>query len=610
MILVDVTAVTVERPDRALFKNVSLTASTGDRIGVVGINGTGKSTLLRVIAGINKAESGEVRFGRGVRVVLLDQEAPLPPGTVSAAVTSVCPAGAEWEAASVLDKLGMGAHGDRDVSSLSGGEAKRVALARSLVAPSDLLILDEPTNHLDLDSIEWLENRLHRHPGGVMVVTHDRHLLDRVTSRILELDRGSSYVHEGGYASYLEGRKDREEAAANAETVRRNLARSELAWLRRGAPARTSKPKYRIDQARELVDRRPDAPARPSELHLEFPTPRLGEVVIELTDVTVESPDHRVLASAVNLALDPRERLGIVGPNGVGKTSLLNILAGRTQPASGQVKIGSTVELGYFDQLGASLDENARVREVVAGPHREADWTDARLLEAFWFDSDAQWAQVSTLSGGERRRLQLLRVLADRPNVLLLDEPTNDLDLETLRSLESFLEEWPGAVVVVSHDRAFLERVVADALIMDGSGTAKRWPGGFGAWDSARKDKTKKHDAIRPTTHSGLTNPARPGKETGNPETVKSKDKAPPEKDGGQPVKKRSASTIGFLIRDLEKKMARLETQKARLEQELLATVDNHAKMADLGQELTVVSSELDEAEEQWLGLAEEREQR
>lgn len=606
VILVDVTAVTVERPDRALFRDVSVTVSTGDRIGVVGINGTGKSTLLRVIAGVNDAERGEVRFGRGSKVVLLDQEASLPAGTAAAVVRSACVPGEEWEADSVLDKLGMGAHGDRDVATLSGGEAKRVALARSLVAPSDLLILDEPTNHLDLDSIEWLENRLQQHRGGVIVVTHDRHLLDRVTSRILELDRGSSFVHEGGYASYLEGRKDREEAAATAESVRRNLARSELAWLRRGAPARTSKPKYRIEQARELLERRPDAPARPANLHLEFPTPRLGEVVIELSGVSVESPDHRILASGVELALDPRERLGIVGPNGVGKTSLLNVLAGRTKPAAGDVKVGSTVELGYFDQLGASLDGNSRVREVVAGPHREADWTDARLLEAFWFDSDAQWAQVSTLSGGERRRLQLLRVLADRPNVLLLDEPTNDLDLETLRSLESFLEDWPGAVVVVSHDRAFLERVVADAIVMDGSGTAKRWPGGFGAWDANRKEQSKKRDAIRPTNQSSdlvKASAVEPGAGTKNASGNKTAG-------AGEKAKKRSASTIGHLIRELEKRMSRLETQKSRLEGQLVSAADDHTEMAKLGAELTVVTSELTEAEEEWLALAEEREQR
>ncbi|MEM7273930.1 MAG: ATP-binding cassette domain-containing protein, partial [Actinomycetota bacterium] len=333
MILVDAVECTMTRPDRALFDRVSLTVSTGDRIGVIGINGTGKSTLLRVLAGTVRPESGEVRHGNGITISVLDQEAALPAGTVVAAVEAAAPDTAPWEIAEVLERLGMGPHRDRRTDSLSGGEAKRVALARALVTPADLLILDEPTNHLDLDAIEWLEQRLAGFRGGLILVTHDRHLLDRLTTRMLELDRGRGHVHNEGYAGYLTARRDREADAATAEAVRRNLARSELAWLRRGAPARTSKPKARIEAAKALLDARPEGPARPAELHLEFPTPRLGDVVVELHEVAVDAPDGRRLVDGLDLLLDNRERLGIVGPNGAGKTSLLDVIAGPRPPA-------------------------------------------------------------------------------------------------------------------------------------------------------------------------------------------------------------------------------------------------------------------------------------
>lgn len=594
MILLDAVDLTMTRPDRALFEGVSLTISSGERIGVIGINGTGKSTLLRVLAGTAVPEQGEVRLGSGVSVSVLDQEAPLPAGTVLSAVAPK--ADQQWEAEEVLDRLGMGGHLERPTDSLSGGEAKRVALAAALVqqsgGPDDLLILDEPTNHLDLNSIEWLENRLVGHRGGLLLVTHDRHLLDRLTTRMVELDRGTAHLHRDGYAGYLEARETREVDAATAEAVRRNLARTELAWLRRGAPARTSKPKARIESAKALVESRPAGPARPADLHLDFPTPRLGDVVIELDAVSVAAPDGRILCENVELRLDPRERLGLLGPNGAGKTSLIDVMAGRREPAAGTVTIGSTVRIGYYDQMAASLDPNARVREVVAGPHREADHTDARLLEAFWFDTDTQWARVETLSGGERRRLQLLRVLAEKPNVLFLDEPTNDLDLETLRALEDFLEDWPGAVITVSHDRAFLERVVADGLIMDGQGRAFRHPGGFAAWDQDRRSAGGRKDSI--------ATPSRPAKTT-----TTSVGRNRPSGGSG-----RSASTIGHQLRQAEKDLARLERSKLKLEGELVEAGDDHEALARLGAELTRVGAELATVEERWMELAEEQESR
>jgi ATP-binding cassette subfamily F protein uup len=618
MILLDAVELTVSRPDRDLFRDVSITVRRGDRIGVVGINGTGKSTLLRVLAGSRTPDRGQVRFGRGVTVSVLDQEAALPSGLV---IEAVVPGGADspdgdpdqgrWEAEAVLDRLGMGNHLRRPTGSLSGGEAKRVALARALLQPADLLILDEPTNHLDLDTIDWLQNRLLGHRGGLLLVTHDRHLLDAVTNRIIELDRGRWYSHQGGYARYLEDRDRRQVDANTAEAVRRNLARTELAWLRRGAPARTSKPRARLERARELVDGRPEGPARPAELHLEFGrsrTPRLGDVVIELEGGSLATPDGRTLFEELDLRLDPRERLGIVGPNGAGKTSLLDVLAGRAAPDRGRVTVGSTVVLGYYDQTGTELDPEARVREVVAGPHRKPDWTDARLLEAFWFDTDTQWAQVGTLSGGERRRLQLLTVLAGRPNVLFLDEPTNDLDLETLRALEDFLEDWPGAVVAVSHDRAFLERVVSEALVIDGTGFAGRWPGGFGVWDQQRRQRLAKRDTIRAV---GSDARGRTGRDE-RPRSVVGRSGADTGRSGGGSG--RSASTIGHLLRESEKAMKKLEKRKVELEAELNHLIGggsgDHEALASVGGELARVSAELQQREDEWLELADEQEQR
>ena len=572
------------RADRVLFDRLSVTVSDRDRVGVVGINGTGKSTLLRVLAGTQSPEEGQVRRGRGVRVGFLDQEAPLPPGPVGRAV------GEGWESAAVLDRLGMGDLTERDVADLSGGQAKRVALARALSHPAELLILDEPTNHLDLPAIAWLEAWLARFQGGVVMVSHDRHLLDRVTNRMVELDRGRAYVHEGGYAGYLAARAERSDRAAEADATRRNLARRELAWLRRGAPARTRKPQARVDAARRLIGTRPEAAARPGELDLAFGAPRLGSKVIELDDVTFGygEPGEAVL-EGVKLALDPRERLGVVGLNGSGKSTLLEILAGHRRPWDGRVDTGPTVQVGYYTQHGADLDPGARVRDLVAGPTRApGDPADMRLMERFWFTGELPWATVGTLSGGERRRLQLLMVLAGRPNVLLLDEPTNDLDLDTLRSLEDFLEEWPGALVTVSHDRTFLDRVT-ERVVVCRDGRAGEVPGGLAAW---------------------IAEASAVGGAGAKPRTVTAAAPVGDRPSPGRPPRspaRRSATSVGFEMRQLDKEMARLTRDRDRLAAAFAGATD-HRELAAIGADLAIAQGRLDEAEERWLELAEEAE--
>ncbi len=586
MILVDLERVAARRPDRPLFEDLSVTVASGDRIGVVGRNGSGKSTLLRLLAGVDAPEEGAVRRGRNVRIALLGQHPALPPGTVRAAV------GEGWEAAAILDRLGMGAVGEDDVSTLSGGQAKRVALARALVDEVDLLVLDEPTNHLDMEAIAWLEDRLAGFAGGLVLVTHDRHVLDRVTTRILELDRGKGHVHDGGYASYLEARSDRAEKEATAESVRRNLARSELAWLRRGAPARTRKPKARIKSATAIVEGR--APVTDADVQLGAAarggtTPRLGDKVVDLHAVGHRFPSadgDGWLFRGLDLELEPGGRLGVVGPNGSGKSTLLDIVAGRRAPVEGRVDTAPTVRLGYYDQVGGDLDLGTRVRDAVAGKAGQPTWEQNRLMERFLFDTDAQWAPIGTLSGGERRRLQLLLVLADLPNVLLLDEPTNDLDLDTLRALEDYLEGWPGSLVVVSHDRALLERTVEDVVVLAGDGHARLPPGGYAEYEAARRKAARRPGQTSPTKSAA----------------AKPSSSAPPR----TPAKPRSPSTLRRLVTLAEREMAEAEARRTRLEAELSAVAADHAALAATAIALADAETALAVAEDRWLSLSEE----
>ena len=581
MILIDAEGLKASRPGRPLFEDVSITLSTGDRLGVVGLNGCGKSTLFRILSGELRPDAGVVRTGRGARIGVLPQLPVLPLGTVREAV------GGGWQGEAMLDKLGMGDMTDADTRELSGGQLKRVALARLLAGEWDCLILDEPTNHLDLDAIGFLEETLARFPGGLAIVTHDRHVLDRVTNRVLEIDRGQAYLHipagenEGsGYAAYLAARAEREENSATAEQVRKNAAKKELAWLRRGAPARTAKPKARIAAAEALIANKPDGPARQGELGLDLGSKRLGSKGIEMLGVGFTWPDGHEVLHAFDHALDPGDRLGIVGPNGAGKSTLLDMIAGRLTPTVGTIDIGKTVLVGYYDQLGKELDLSKRVRDVVAGDKGSPSVEDLNLMKRFWFDGDAQFAPLSTLSGGERRRLQLLLTLIEQPNVLLLDEPTNDLDLDTLRALEDYLDDWPGIVVVVSHDRAFIDRTVEEILALDGEGGAALVPGGVATWLKQRSARTTTPRSA-PNQRSSSTKPA--------------KQKS-----------SRSPSTLNRLIANVEKDMTKRTTRQTALYQDIADAGNDHKKLAALGEELAALQTTIESLETQWLELTEE----
>jgi ATP-binding cassette subfamily F protein uup len=583
VICVDIAGVGIAQPDKVLFEDVSLTISSGDRVALVGVNGSGKSTLMRILAGEQAPDEGEVRFGRGLRTALLDQDPDLPDGTVADAL------GDSWEVAAVATSLGVQGLLDQRTDTLSGGQAKRVALARALVGEFDMFLLDEPTNHLDLEAIEWLERRLAASAAALVVITHDRHLMDRLVTgrgagRVVEIERGRAHVHRAdagtsAYAAYLDGRTRREAEEASTEATRRILARRELAWLRRGAPARSSKPKARLRTAHETVTSGPaEEGVRRDDLLLDVGTTRLGNQVVELFGIG-QSYDDRVVLRDVDLLIEPGARLGIVGPNGSGKSTLLDIIAGRAEPAAGHVERGSTVVTGYADQQTTLLDPDAIVRELVAGPLRRPDHTDRALLERFWFDATAQYAPVRMLSGGERRRLQLVMVLATKPNLLVLDEPTNDLDLDTLRALEDFLDDWPGALVVASHDRTFLDRTVDHVLAIEPDGTVLRVPGGVDGWLRQRTEAVARSSSPRPTRPRG-SSPRR-------------------DKPAGP-----SPSTLGRQLRDTEQAMNKVQRRIDRLERRLTGTTD-HTELAELGGELAAEHAELAELEDRWLEIAE-----
>jgi ATP-binding cassette subfamily F protein uup len=494
---------------------------------------------------------------------MLDQIPHLPDGSVREAL------GAGWQVDAALDRLGMLGAADTDTAHLSGGQLKRVALARLFAEPNDVLILDEPTNHLDLSAIQWLEQQIIDFRGAVVLVSHDRFLLDQVTTRMVEIDRGKTFIHAGGYSRLLEAQAEREEQAASAEQTRRNLARTELAWLRRGVKARSTKPQARIDAAQRLLAQRPQAAAREGSLDLSIDTPRLGTMVIRTHNVAFSYDGERQILKDVNFEIGPGDRVGVVGPNGAGKSTFLHLLARMIEPSKGTVKSGPTVVTSYFEQNGGDFDLDLTVQELVAGPGGiPGSLADVALMKRFWFTGALPSTKARELSGGERRRLQLLLALAKRPNVLFLDEPTNDLDLETIRLIEAFLSQWSGTLVVVSHDRTFLSRTTDRLLEVHEDGTIADIPGGIDAWIARATGVIMQRTGGDSSTDSSSS-----------------------------PVQSR-----GRQLRDAEKDMSRLERRRSSITTKLLASVD-HEEQARLGIELETVQKALTSAENLWLAL-------
>ena len=492
--------------EKALFQDISFYLEEGAKIGVIGINGAGKSTLLRILACDETPDSGKVRLSPVARIgylpqrPILDENATVLEQAMSGASATHSEAW-EYEAKAILNKLGIADY-DEKISYLSGGQKKRVALASVLLASCDALILDEPTNHLDNDMVAWLENFLIRYTGAVVMVTHDRYFLDRVVSKIAEVDRGGLYMYEANYSKYVELKAQREEMEAGTQRKRTSLLRKELAWMQRGARARGTKSKSRIERFEELSEKA--VANTSSKLSLDSVSSRLGKKTVEIADISKRFGEKQVIRD-FNHIIARDARIGIVGANGSGKSTLLNIISGRLQPDSGSVVLGDTVKLGYFSQESEELDSSLRVIDYIKGFAEYFETVDgtlsaSQMLERFLFSPELQWNTIGRLSGGERRRLYLLSVLMTAPNILLLDEPTNDLDIETLIILEDYLESFSGAVITVSHDRYFLDKVVDTIFAFQAGGEIKKCLGGYSDFlaeqsvepSAPRADKVKK----------------------------------------------------------------------------------------------------------------------
>lgn len=478
----------------------SLYINSGDKIGVVGVNGTGKSTLLKIIAGELECDSGTITTGKGVRIAYLPQNPEFVAGhTVlqEALRNAVDPQAQEYQVKSVLNRLGLTGW-EEDVAVLSGGQKKRLALASVLATPSDLLILDEPTNHIDSEMVQWLEDLLGRRTGALLMITHDRYFLDRVSNRIVEVDRGSLYDYPGNYSVFLETKAAREEIAAAGERKRQSILRNELAWMMRGARARSTKQKARIERFEELRDR--SAPQEQEQVEIQSVASRLGGQTIEAQGIA-KAYGGRQLVADFSYIVNRRDRLGIIGPNGCGKSTLMKLLSGRLAPDGGTVTIGKTVKIGYFSQEYEDMDVSAKVIDYIRAEAETIETAEGRvsaaqMLERFLFPPEIQWTKISRLSGGERRRLYLLKVLISAPNILFLDEPTNDLDIQTLGILEDYLDSFPGAVITVSHDRFFLDRVVTHLFCCRGNGVWAESNGGYTDYYEnvlSVKNKEEKH---------------------------------------------------------------------------------------------------------------------
>ena len=497
MILLNAEKISKGYSNRQLLDGCSLAVGQGDKIGLIGVNGTGKSTLLKVMAGVDFPDSGTVTRSGGVRVAYLPQNPEFAPETTvlqqvmtgvaidkaRAREAKVVQQADEYQCKSILTQLGLSDY-DQPIGQLSGGQKRRVALACALAAESEVLILDEPTNHIDSEMVDWLESYLKRYQRAILMVTHDRYFLERVVNRIVELDHGKLYSYPANYSQYLELKAQREEMALATERKRQSLYRKELAWIQRGARARSTKAQFRVDQFEEL--KKPGYVPDQSKLEVSALSSRLGKKIVEIEQIS-KSFDGKVLVKDFSYNLLKGDRVGIIGPNGYGKTTLVRMICGLLEPDQGRIVRGETVRIGYFSQesfAGEDFDPTVKAIDYIRHISQEIQTpegtlTAAQMMEKFLFPVDLQYTEIGRLSGGERRRLYLLRVLMEAPNVLVLDEPTNDLDIETLAVLEDYLEQFPGVVIAVSHDRYFLDKLMNHVFVLAGNGEVRHYTGGY-----------------------------------------------------------------------------------------------------------------------------------
>lgn len=582
--------------EKVLFDKVVLGVNKGDKIGVIGVNGTGKSTFLKIIAGIEEPDAGEIVSGRGVTVSYLAQAPQFNPGdTIVGYVIKDKNNASEAEAKTILTKLGI-TDFDAAINTLSGGQRKRIALARTLVSPAEVLILDEPTNHLDSDMVIRLEEYIKKFKGELIMVTHDRYFLDNVTNRIVELDSGKLYGFDTNYSGFLELKTQREEMERATEAKRANILRRELEWIRRGCQARSTKQQARIDRYEDMKEasRQARASFENKALEMNSVSTRLGKKTIELSDICKSFGEKKVIDDFTYIFLRD-DRIGIIGKNGCGKSTLMKIITGNLKPDSGSVEIGDTVRIGYFMQENEPLDEKMTVLEFVRSigeyvTTATGKATASQMCEKFLFGPKSQWTPISKLSGGEKRRLYLLSVLMSAPNVLILDEPTNDLDIETLEILEDYLDGFAGIVIVVSHDRYFLDRTVDRIFSFEGGGRLKQYEGGF-------SDYYEKKQAENGIASDGAVQSV---KEAVSGDTTSAKPKK---------YYKERENKLKFTYAEqkeydtIDDDIASLESKIEELDGEIAGAATQYSRLNELMQEKADVEAQLEHKMDRWVYL-------
>ena len=584
MVLLNAEHISLSWGENTLFDDVSFALEEQDKVGFIGINGTGKSTFLRILAGMQEPDAGTITLARGARIGYLPQSPDFSePITVlqqvfRGAATDFAEERA-YEAKMLLTQLGI-TDFDKDVLLLSGGQKKRIAICSALINPSEILILDEPTNHIDNETAAWLEQQLKAYKGALVIITHDRYFLNRVTNRICELDHAKLYFYEENYEGFVARKAERIASAAASERKRQTILRRELEWMRRGAKARTTKAKGRIQRFEELSSK--TVQEEDGQVEMKSISTRLGKKTIEVSGLC-KSWDGKTYIRDFDLTVARDDRIGIVGHNGTGKSTFLRILAGQAQPDAGTVSYGETVKIGYFAQDCGHMDQEQKVIEFIrdiAETVRTPDGTlsAAQMLETFLFTGEQQWTRIGSLSGGEQRRLYLLSVLMSAPNILLLDEPTNDLDIETLNILENYLEGFEGAVLAVSHDRYFLDKTARRIFEFRPNGDVQEYLGNYADYLDKRKELE------RPTAEK-------------NEKTEKSK----PKNTG----KTKMSYKDRYELEHIDDEIAELEQKLAALKEEQAQITSDFVRLQELSEQIETVSSALDAKEERWIELQE-----
>ncbi len=614
--------------DKTLFNSISFSVAEKQRIGIIGVNGTGKSTLLKILAGIEPSDAGEIIKPKSYNIEYLAQNPEFNGnGTIldeifygdtplirllkkyeealialqndsqnerkqdtllklQQEMDAMNAWDANTQAKSILSKLGLEDH-SQNVGQLSGGQKKRVAIARSLIQPADLLILDEPTNHLDIETIEWLEEYITRYPGAILLITHDRYFLDRVTNRIFELEQGNLYSYEGNYSTFLEAKAIREEIEAANEDKRQNLLRRELAWMRRGAKARTTKQKARIQRFESLQNQ--PGHRQKDDLDIAIGGSRLGKKVFEIENIS-KHYEHKTVIKNFSYIVKPFERIGIVGQNGSGKTSLLNLLTGKDSPDEGIIDVGQTVKIAYYTQENEEMDGEQRVIDYIKETAQiiktidGKEITASQMLERFLFTPTMQYTYIKKLSGGERRRLYLLKILMTEPNVIILDEPTNDLDIETLTILEDYLDDFPGVVLTVSHDRYFLDKTSDILFVFEGEGNIRIF---YGSYSEYLEEEKQKQELLKKEEAKEKSQAVTASEQQAKPKKLKLSYKEQKEWEG------------------IEDKIMQLEEEISNIQQEIANAGSDFAKVQPLFEKEQSLTTELEQTMERWEELSE-----